>query len=450
VYADVPFTLTMYTPLYFHIVAALPAAPDAPFLAGRLVSLVSMLGAAALLFAVPRRRAGTWLPALAAACFLLVWIVGQYAAAMRIDALAVALSACGVTLARRRTPRAVAGAALCCLLALATKQSHVAAAVACVTWLALQDRPLAARFAAWLAGGLLLGAGAASLLWGRGFWFSTVTATMDSPQWWSVPAVWGAVLQQPLFAVLCALAALTAAARVRRDGVRGALRSLELCYAVLATLLSSLALAKTGSSAIYFIEPALALLLWLLAAWADVPASEPPAHGAGAPRGAPAVPAAARAAPMGARVRGAAFGAVAVAVALELATSASHRGRITLAAADPQADRAFAAGMRAALEREAPGRPLVLNLGPPHFAYYAAQDTCLNDSFLYTLLWTTGRLGPEPLVAAIEARRFDVVLLSSLVDAAPEPPPPWDRIVRTVRERYVLRGRDPVYQCYGR
>ena len=40
-YLRPPYTLTMYTPLYLYLVAALPASEEHPFLTGRIVALVA-------------------------------------------------------------------------------------------------------------------------------------------------------------------------------------------------------------------------------------------------------------------------------------------------------------------------------------------------------------------------------------------------------------------------
>jgi hypothetical protein len=67
IYAAPPFLLTMYTPLYHYLVAALPAHPENPFLTGRWVACIAMLTAAGGLFLVAGRRTPPSLALFAAA-----------------------------------------------------------------------------------------------------------------------------------------------------------------------------------------------------------------------------------------------------------------------------------------------------------------------------------------------------------------------------------------------
>ena len=48
IYAAPPFIITLYTPLYHYLVAALPEHSGNPFFTGRLVSMLSLLAAAHL------------------------------------------------------------------------------------------------------------------------------------------------------------------------------------------------------------------------------------------------------------------------------------------------------------------------------------------------------------------------------------------------------------------
>ena len=425
-WADVPFTLTMYTPLYFLVVAALPQTPGRPFLTGRLVSLACLLGAAATLFGVPRRR-GAWpLPLLAVACFLLLWPVTSHATYLRCDALAVFLSAAAVTLVRRRTPRAVAGAALCCVLTLATKQSYVAPSAAGLVFLLLADRGAARRFVAWGLGAGLAGLAAATAVWGEGFWFSTVGATTTPLHWPGVLVIPKLMLDQPLFAILTLLAALTAVSALRREGVGLLRRSPELTYAACSFLVAMLTLTKIGSGSNYVIEPMLAQLMWLVRAFGDerlLPAPAP---------------------------RAAAFLAVVLACALELATTTAHRDAVTFALEDPAAGEAYHARLRAGFAAAGYVDPLLLDLGPPRHAYGITSRACLNDPFLFNLLWNTGRLGTGPLLEAIEARRFDVVLLRAAASEADALDTPYGEIARAVAARYRLRGQDAEHRYFVR
>lgn len=431
-YADVPFTLTMYTPLYFALAAALPQAPGRPFLTGRLLSLASLLGAAALLFGVPRRPGARWLPALAAACFFLFWPVASHASYLRCDSLAVFLSAAAVTLVRRRTPRAVAAAALCCTLTLATKQSYVAPAAACLVNLALSDRRAARRFGLWFLGAGLAGALAATAAWGHGFWFSIVGATTTPLFPPGAKIMSDMLVHQPLFGVLTLLSLVAGALALRREGLGVLRRSPELPYAACSFVVATVTLAKIGSGSNYLIECMLAQLMWLVRAFGDAPA--------------PARAPAARRVPLPA----AALLVVLLAAALELATTDAHRDQLSFAQADPEAGEAYHANLRAGFRAAGHPDPLLLNLGPPRHSYGITTRPCLNDPFLFNLLWNTGRLGTGPLLEAIEARRFDVVLLRAAASEADALDTPYGEIARAVAARYRLRGQDAEHRYFVR
>jgi hypothetical protein len=416
----------MYTPLYFLVVAALPQVPGRPFLTGRLVSMACILGAAALLFCVPRRRGALALPVLAVACFFLVWPITNHASYLRCDSLALLLSAAAVTLVRRRTPRAVRGAALCCVLALATKQSYLAPAATGLIYLALADRAAARRFLLWLAGAGLLFVATATAVWGEGFWFCTVGATTTPLFPPGSQVMFLLMLDQPLYGLLTLLTVLTGAAALRREGL-GALRtSPELIYAACAFVLATVTLAKIGSGANYLIEFVLAQLMWLVRAFGD-----------------------ARLAPASAPVR-AAFAAVALACALELATTSAHRDEVTFALEEPESVDAYHARLRAGFAAAGLDDPLLLNLGPARYSYGVTSRPCLNDPFLFNLLWNTGRLSTRPLVDAIEARTFDVIMLRPAEFDAAAMSTPYGDVARAVSAHYRLRGQDSVHRYFVR
>ena len=170
-----PHSVAAYTPLYYWIAAALQAAFGPGFLAGRVVSLLSGLAAAALVGCVAWRRTGDrWAWAFGALFFLALGVPGVYPlndlprpyptwlgmaypyfpwmALYKEDVLAVALSIGSIAvLSGPRGRAAVALAGLFAALAFLTKQTSVAAAAAGALWLWSQDRRAAVTFALWAA-----------------------------------------------------------------------------------------------------------------------------------------------------------------------------------------------------------------------------------------------------------------------------------------------------------
>ena len=201
-YAQLPFVTTVYTPLYSLLASLLPM-PDAnPFVSARLLSLCAMLGAAAsLLGAGGGRRLIPWL---AFACFFSFWPVVSNTAFAKSDPLALCLSAWAVVAVAhsRGSAARVVLAALLCSLAIATKQSYVAAPAACLLYLAMSDTRGAWVFALSFSVVSLAMAGAASWIWGQGFWFSVLVSPRNPVLASNAWAVSGDMLRQPLFGFL--------------------------------------------------------------------------------------------------------------------------------------------------------------------------------------------------------------------------------------------------------
>jgi hypothetical protein len=97
-----------------------------------------------------------------------------------MDPLAVALSGLCLLALRRPTPRRVELAAVLAVLAVATKQTYLAAGAAGALYLLLRDRRLALRYLLVGSGAAAALAGLATLIWGQGFWFS-ILVLRDSP-----------------------------------------------------------------------------------------------------------------------------------------------------------------------------------------------------------------------------------------------------------------------------
>jgi hypothetical protein len=425
-YADLPFVFSVYTPLYHLLVAALPEVAGRPFLVGRLLALSAMLAVAASLFVVDGRRTKPGLAAFACGWFLLLWPVTGHSAYMRHEPLGLLCSAAALLLLARGGRRAAAGAAVCCLLALGFKQSYVAPLLAGLLYL-----PLARRFGELrVFGGVLVGLGAAGAaaatwLWGPGFWYCTTAGTVDVWSGAQFALAWAEMARQPAFVALLVLAALVALAVARR-GAAALKESPYPVFVLVALVLLLATVGKVGSHTLYFYELILALLMGLVF---ELGRAEP------LPRWAP--------------LAGVALLALAV---QDVATTGARRA--ILAWPDPvtEVGRAWAADARAGLDQRVLEHPLALNLGPLRAVGSIVDDFCVNDALLYDRLFRTGRLSPEPLLAAVRRQAFDVVLVAS---QRPVPPPagaddPMSAVLTAVDESYRLLGRDMVLQYFVR
>jgi MFS family permease len=155
---EAPYTIANYTPLYYLAAGASHGLMGPGLLPGRLLSLAAGLTAAGLVGALAARGTGSgWAGALAASTFLALGIAGRSPAAppwialYKEDALGVALGLGAITaLANSGQPtrrRVMIGGALAGL-AILTKQTFVAAALAGFVWLAWHQWRRAALFAA--------------------------------------------------------------------------------------------------------------------------------------------------------------------------------------------------------------------------------------------------------------------------------------------------------------
>ncbi|MGE5276676.1 MAG: glycosyltransferase family 39 protein [Acidobacteriota bacterium] len=146
-----PYTVAAYTPLYYGVAAALQAVVGPTFLPGRLVSLAAGLAAAALVGRLAGRRARSrWAGLFAASLFLALGFPGRipFFALYKEDMLGVALALGAVsTLAGGRSTRRLIVAGALAALAILTKQTLIAAALAGTAWLLQEDRKKAAVFA---------------------------------------------------------------------------------------------------------------------------------------------------------------------------------------------------------------------------------------------------------------------------------------------------------------
>jgi len=158
------YLVNNYPPLSFYLAGALGLVTGDPIVAGRLLSLLAVLGIACGLFAAARamgcsRRAAALPP------LLFMAGLAVYADYLGMDdpqllAHAVAMAGFLLVLRERRSDAVLAGAAFLFVMAFFVKHNVLAMAIAAALWLLLHDRRHAFKLAgfglAFLAAGLLL------------------------------------------------------------------------------------------------------------------------------------------------------------------------------------------------------------------------------------------------------------------------------------------------------
>lgn len=386
VYAAPPFWITLYTPLYHALVASLPGSSHNPYLTGRIVGLAALLLATAGM--AWAGRASPWTALHLAGAYFLVRPVTQNAALLKNDTLGLAFSMVAV-LAVERAPRSavrILVSALACVLAIACKQSYLAAPAACAIFLWMRDRRSGLLFTG-LAGGLGLAAvGLARLAWGPGFSFSVFGALQNPMSWRQLSEQWTPMLRQPVFVLLLGLFVMGWATCVVRERREAITRAPYAIYALtsLAVLLATVG--KLGSNTNYFLEPGLAICAWL--AWAAR------AHAA-------------------AWLRGAAVGAAALALCTAAALEVRIAQRPEYAVAGHLAKERFHESLQdlaAKIRAQPVPSPSILNLTYAGLAHPLPGQILLSDPFLYFLLWNSDKLSSEPVAELLRRRGVDGVL----------------------------------------
>jgi hypothetical protein len=318
--------------------------------------------------------------------FLSLYPVVERMVLLRNDSLGLLFAALSVVVVQRARGRNAWLLAALGLGAAAvfTKQSFVAAPVACAVWLLVSDRRAFLRFAgAGVVASAAILAGV-QLAWGNGFWFSTVLGLGEPFMLSWALFVAASVLREPLVVAILAAWLVAAAREWRAIGRAAWTGSPYPIYAVASILQLAASLGKVASSTNYFLEPILALLLWLTHALRD--------------------------APRGSRTLAALGAGLAAAAALELA--------IVPRPAYPWAEPARAAArqqhlaqVRADIEALGLAGSRVLDLSDHAGLYRESDDVQLSYPDLYYWLWHSGALDIADMIARIERHEFGVILV---------------------------------------
>jgi hypothetical protein len=262
-----PYTVAAYTPLYYALAALLRVLLGAGFAPGRLLSFAAGLIAVACVGRLTWRRTRAWWPSVLASLIVLgLGMVGPvpWFGSYKEDVLAIALALGAlVVLDWRTTGPAIVSAAVLAALAILTKQTLFAAAMAGTIWLwATRGPRLAAGFAA-IVTLCVLSVCLAFQLSTHAFFDNVVVANLNPL---SLSALSFNLYLLALFQAAPSLAALVEAWPRLRP--RTAPRDLVLC-AWLAAIIPVLGIAKEGADFNYWLLfAALTAVLAASAVWA--------------------------------------------------------------------------------------------------------------------------------------------------------------------------------------
>jgi len=417
----IPFHMTVYAPLFNSLVAALPAHPTNPFFTGRILAALFMLGAAVCLFGVPRARGHLFLPLMAFGAFFLIHPVVLNTVYQRSDPAALFLSVIAVMSCVRALegPRRAALTGALCVLAVATKQSYVAALLACGLYLLVHDRRATVVFAtAALAVGALLAA-VASYRWGRGFWFCILLPATNYPrQWDGFVVYWQQMAAQPVFLFIVAAALISSyRAACARSPSSLVTESPYFLYMLMSWVTQTIVLTGAGAAGHYLIEPVLASLLWSIRVLGGdaFPRS---------PRWAVAVTAAVFLLCVGVEFRTPRGGPYFATTRQRTEEHLRHRDEIERELVRLQVD-----------------RNRMLNFRDSQISHDFSGTISVNDPFLYFVLWEARIVDTAPLHRAIEHAYFDAIFVSpGLMSAANQDKDnPVQELIREIFRHYALR-----------
>jgi hypothetical protein len=408
----VPLVVTAYMPLYYLLVGSLERVFGSGYEPGRIVSLAAAAGSALAIVASVHRVGGRWWAAWLAAGFFLTqnMTVLLWAPLHRVDLLALCLTLGGLALVTTGRPRL---AAILLVLAVATKQSYLAAPVAVIAAL-WPDR----RSILWF-GGLFLGGlgavvvGACALTDGWFLWH-TVVANANPFDDDNLRAMLGGFLH---FNGVPILAATAIFALPAQPGER-----LWRAY-FLATLVSVLGFGKVGASSNYWLEitAATAVLIGLLAA-----------RLAACPR--PAGP------------------------ITETGLALLVAGSLLIPIPGYQAVvretlRSIPAGTAAGMQGQLALEPMVaaepgdVLTDEPALAVAVGKPVTY-EFVIFDLLVTQGRWNERPILDAVEAQRFGLVILSTPLETPPDQARWSPALVAALRSSYASAGQAGNYWLY--
>ena len=250
-----PFVVTVYTPGYPALVAALMRAGLPPLAAGRLLAFLSALGIAVVVGRAGRDRAG-WAAIAAAAVFLLDPLVPFWQVAARPDSTAALLAVVGVIVVETgATRRRDVLAAVLFAASIFTKQSFIAAPAAVLLFLVDRNRRRAIRFAAALAAACAVAALALQRASHGWFLWHTVVGNRNPFSWGRAAELGGQFWSRHPLQILVLLVLFLAGWRSRR-------RSAVALWAAIASALGTVMLGKAGSDLNYLLEAIAAIALF--------------------------------------------------------------------------------------------------------------------------------------------------------------------------------------------
>ncbi len=389
VYDGPPFNLTIYTPAYFSLTAAMPGFESAPFQTGRAISIFFAVGLFLQLIIPRRGKSGVSTGLIATGWLSLFMPYVVNISFFKMDMMALALSSASIAVLIRRgiTPVTAVLAGALAGAGILTKQSAISAPIAAMLYLLWKERRLAVLyFGAFLISTLPV------------FWI--INRLSEGGFWWCIfeaphhPIRFDVFLENwlemdsPAFYVLLAFSAFCCRELFRpemrgREDTRGSSRLAGLYYIVSWVWLVE-SVGKVGAATNYFLEPLYAAV-WVILMWLDGLEEEPKG-----------------------KVAAIAWGLILISLSWPMRTAQFSDPLIPK---DSKSVETYEAARREAIAAAGMEKPKILNLASTQASLSSGFDLYLNDPFLYATLWNTRDLSNRAMLTALDERFFDLVAL---------------------------------------
>ena len=424
IYSNLPLNITLYTPLYHYITSVLPILEGNPFFFGRIVSLLSMFIASFVLFFVNKKTQIKALPFIAISIFFSFWPVSLNTAFLKNDPMALLFSVYAVLLvSNSKNSSSIVLSALCCVLALATKQSYISSSIACLIYLFLSNRRYFYMFLISISVFSIIFVSIAMFAWGTGFWFSTVFALRQEIIYRFGYLIFKHLLKQPLFCFLIGLNFFIFLNYIKKSPKKILTESPYFIYVMVSGCILVLTIGKRGASSNYFIEFYLSQLMWIIFAFknTDYVSLKRPA-----------------------------FYAVTGIFALCSIGEIKFARTIDYSFANQKfisTQNDYYKIMTKEIESFGIRKPILLDIMTHLHVYSISDNLHLNDPYLYNLLWEDKILSYKPLLISIKEGYFDIIMLPSNIIYKNQLNGPRKIIVNEILRHYRLEkiGFDYIY-----
>jgi hypothetical protein len=418
-----PFNLNIYTPLYFMIVSSIPGFSNASLMTGRIVSLFFAICALALLIVTVKSKERIQVGMIGIGWILLFQPLLINGAFFRMEFMALFFSACAVASIRREHVREndIALAALFSFLGVMSKQSYIAAPLACASYLLWRNPKLAVRFAVIFC--LLLGISFYLIdQWsGGGFLWSVLIAPRNplSVDWFvaniesmQTPSFFGLLV---LSSIACYL--LTKASVGERDELKASWPQLNAIYFLTSWAWLIASIGKIGANPNYFIEPLFASV-WLLLTWIECNAES------------------------WSRERNCRYALVILSIFFVWDGIITRNEPYYLFRPGMNQPDRFQMIKNEVESLKIPSSPKILNLADTRQSLSVGWDLYLNDPFLYSILWNTRTLPNRAILKVIDQGYFDLVVLQKGARPRfiPPHPSPFQQVFQKIFDRYDLKA----------